>query len=520
MKHAYTFHKTVIGHLHELRGIPCEDSSTSLVDESGRCHIVAIADGHGAAECFRSNIGSKFAVEVACMQLSKWAEAILESSDIENKFYNNILSDSRYRKMNIRRITDSILAAWNDTILIHYTENPPTEEELGEYVKKYQNGQMISHIYGTTLIAAVLFPACLILLQQGDGRCDVFYSDGTVEQPIPWDLRCEDNVTTSLCDIDAAESFRSCVINLYKREVVACYLGCDGVEDAYRDTYEDLGNMHRKMGGVHTFYKSLTCKLVEMSTNEFEQYLESFFSEFSANGLFSQTGSGDDISVAGIVDLEKLPLIAKQFEMDIKRYDLEEKIFCKEDELRSKIRKHDILQKRMNETLSEVSTLQLRKDALKIQLDSLYKEREKCVRLLEQEKKNLEFYKKNSDDVKKGKSEENALVKNNNTLVKLTISSDAIQQFNKKIFEFVTNEINIRNKSVIKLQKQIDVLNSQIQELETENRMLLKNLQDFQTRAKEAKNIYDDYHHKYQEIYSELQKLKNMLNLLSNKISE
>ena len=73
---------------------------------------------------------------------------------------------------------------------------------------------------------ALMVSKYLILIQQGDGRCDVFYKDGSVDQPIPWDERCKGSTTTSMCDTDAFASIRSAVIDTEERGVVACYIRC------------------------------------------------------------------------------------------------------------------------------------------------------------------------------------------------------------------------------------------------------------------------------------------------------
>lgn len=96
--------------------------------------------------------------------------------------------------------------------------------------EKYDPGKVqkitenVEHIYGTTLMAALALPGCLLLIHQGDGRIDVFYGDGRVEQPVPWDIRCEDTTTTSMCDADVTSSIRHKIINLRETPVVACYL--------------------------------------------------------------------------------------------------------------------------------------------------------------------------------------------------------------------------------------------------------------------------------------------------------
>jgi hypothetical protein len=332
--------------MHITRNIPCEDFSSSV--SAGRYHIAVVADGHGASVCFRSKRGSKFAVESAVDCLGYFAGVTLQSRDSEERFYKDMFSNPRFRKNQVRHLTDTIIAEWYNRVMVDYRDNPLSKEE-----QLLVSGDRIEHIYGTTLIAALWLPKCLILLQQGDGRCDVFYGDGSVDQPIPWDKRCQDFTTTSLCDEDVAVSFRSSVINLEKKPVIACYLGCDGVEDAYRDTYEDCGGRHTVMAGVHTFYKELTRQIAVEGKKVFEANIENFLSYFSENGIFSRGGSGDDVSVAGIVDTAAVVDYVKQYERDINYYAYEERLFTKRDELRGKTRKHDILRKRMEDAESE-----------------------------------------------------------------------------------------------------------------------------------------------------------------------
>ena len=356
----FAFNETATGHNHIIKNTECEDFSDSISNE--RYYIAIVADGHGAKECFRSGLGAKFAVEITKQCLKDFAESIIISpkEKITNKtvfitprpFSEELLCDSEYyRNQEIKRLTDTIIYRWHDEVKNHYEQYPPTKEELKDNKVEDMDINNLSedekfHIYGTTLIAGLMLSKCLILIQQGDGRCEVFIESDKglqIRQPIPWDSRCEYNVTTSMCDEDVVESIRSRFINLTKKKVIACYLGSDGVEDAYRDTYEDLGGSHKKMGGVDTFYKHLSYKIVKKGEIEFKQSLKKNLPDFSKNGLFSRTGSGDDVSIAGIVDVEALSKYVSQFKDDINIYKLDEELFWKGDELRGKLRKHGIL---------------------------------------------------------------------------------------------------------------------------------------------------------------------------------
>lgn len=445
MEKIFTFHETVRGYFHAVNGFPCEDSSASFSAENGKYHIAIVADGHGSKSCFRSNIGSRVATEVAMEVLRQFADEILASENTENKFYEDAFSDFHYQHTMVRSITNAILAKWYDRVLGNYKMEPPSLEEKNEYAYECENEQNIAHIYGTTLIAALQIPGGMILLQQGDGRCEVFYEDGTVDQPIPWDWRCENTTTTSLCDEDAAECFRSCVINLREKPIIACYLGCDGIEDAYRDTYEGLGNSHILMGGVHTFYKYLTC---QMSQVDFNSWLPDFLENFSTNGIFSRSGSGDDISVAGIVDLDKALHESEHYAYDVKLYELEEKLFWHEDALRGKTRKHAILQKRFNEVQTEYDHAR-----------SEYQDLQKSLVQMQLQKKKEQI------------------------------------EFSK-----------IENK-YIRIRKNLLKVDEDIKIKEEKLHNLLNCIQEYEIKRNEACAIYEEYDSKYREIETERNKL-------------
>lgn len=355
MKAFISFAKTVIGHLHIQKNIPCEDSSDNFSDQEGRYHIAIVADGHGDPACFRSEIGSQIAVEVSKASLQNFAEMFFSSeSNMQSK-----LAFPKERRQAMKQLTDFIISQWTSRVLQHLEENPPAEEDwekIGDKKAEYLEGKHLEHIYGTTLIAALMVSNWLILMQQGDGRCDVFYEDGTVDQPIPWDDRCFENVTTSLCDEDAAQRIRSQVIDTSLYPVIACYLGSDGVEDSYRT-----------MEGTHVFYRELSCELVERPGTEFEDYLEGYFPDFSRNG------SGDDVSVAGIVDVEGLRAHVQEFRNSASAYELNEEFERHNARLISMSRKHGILKRRLDEAQAAYETCKYTCDNMRNKLLSLEK---------------------------------------------------------------------------------------------------------------------------------------------------
>lgn len=350
MKPFYSFRHTARGASHVERDVPCEDASGAFTAADGGFHIIAVADGHGDPRCFRSRTGAELAVSVAMDFLREVAEEKQSAADAaRERFFHDMFTNPRYRQLEFRRWADVILSRWADAVRRDYDRNPPAPGELDMLPESLRTPEALPHIYGTTLMAALYLPPALLLLQQGDGRCEVFYADGSMDQPVPWDSRCEGNVTTSLCDPDAALSFRSRLLDLRETPVIACYLGTDGVEDAFRDTYSGLGESHTLMGGVHTFYKALSCEAASRTPEAFEAYLSETLPAFSARGQYGYGGSWDDVSVAGIVCPEALDAFADVWRTDVRRYGLEEGLFWKGDELRSGARKHEILSKRLTE---------------------------------------------------------------------------------------------------------------------------------------------------------------------------
>ncbi|MGN0978149.1 MAG: protein phosphatase 2C domain-containing protein [Faecousia sp.] len=363
MEQMYAFHKTVHGYGHQLREQPCEDASGSYCAEDGAYLIAVVADGHGQERSFRSAAGARMAVETAMQCLQELARAVTADPEEAEAFYTAVLSGSLARKTRIRQLTDTILSRWMDRVRSDYARNPPDAQELGPFAQFYQEPRRIPVMYGTTLIAALWLPKCLLLLHQGDGRCDVFYEDGSVDQPIPWDERCVSPVSTSLCEPDAPDRIRHCVIDLTEKPVLACYLGSDGVDDCYRS-----------QEGTHFFYRSLSCRRSEMDAGAFEAYLEEWLPKVS------RQGSRDDISVAGIVDLKKLPDAVPQMQPVMERFFLEQSLLDCEEALNAKKRKHALLKQKARTAEENLEAARQALDAAREQYDARSEELERAKR--------------------------------------------------------------------------------------------------------------------------------------------
>ena len=280
---------------HIKHGIPCEDYGQ--VFESELCKIFAVADGHGDSNCPRSQFGSKTACELAISEMEKFC------SDIkENAWESRIISLGKELDSLAHQLISSIVAKWVKSVNEELENNPLTDEERAgceKYIERYDKGERLEHIYGTTLIAGLITEKYLLLIQQGDGRCVVFNADGSASQPIPWDEKCFANITTSLCDEDAIQRFRYCTVNLNDNPLVACLVGSDGVEDSYLS-----------MDLMHSYYRDLLVYASENGTAALNEYLGETLSEFS------KQGSGDDVTISGIVDSERVLNFVDAFKRD------------------------------------------------------------------------------------------------------------------------------------------------------------------------------------------------------------
>ena len=305
---------SVQGARHIRHGQPCEDCGK--VYESESCSIFAVADGHGDPNCPRSRFGSEAACDTAVNELKDFSGAISE-----NCWDERLTGGGKELEGMVRHLVSSIMAKWIQTVNEDLEASPLTEEERAAcdtWLERYDRGENLEHIYGTTLIAGLRTEKYLLLLQQGDGRCDVFDAAGDVTQPIPWDERCFANVTTSLCEEDAVQSFRYCVIDMEKNPPAACLAGSDGVEDSFFS-----------MDLMHSYYRDLLIYAAENGMEALRQHLADTLPDFTARG------SGDDVTICGFIDTERIQELIPAFRKANERISLESVIRQTEDRLKS-----------------------------------------------------------------------------------------------------------------------------------------------------------------------------------------
>lgn len=290
------FCKTHIGASHEKRGLICQDSS--FVVNGAEFVLAAVADGHGSAQYLRTDVGSEMAVRSAAHCVREFIE------NLENPAER--LECEKERRVLFSQLWRSVVAKWHDSVEEHFRENPFTEDELQKiperkfnYREKYLSGDFL-RAYGTTLLFAVVTEDFAFAMQIGDGSVSALGDNGEAFDPVPGDERCYGCVTTSMCQDDAVLSGRFCY---FGREEIppAIFLGSDGVDDSYWD---------REL--LHRFYKGLALILIESGLEEGKRQLEEFLPTLTKNG------SGDDVSVAGIICPERLAAVQEALRSSVK----------------------------------------------------------------------------------------------------------------------------------------------------------------------------------------------------------
>ena len=288
---------TVIGSNHIKHGKVCQDSSFAY--ENSDASIVAVADGHGDANCFRSDKGAYFAVMSAIdgiLRFVNYHKSKFSLSPLNKK--TKLIKEDFFKPIN--DIIKHIIVEWQKKVEEDYNAHKFTHEELKlvdeKHLKRYEAGGYFNKAYGTTLITSVITEHYWLGIHIGDGRLTALNTDGTFNQPISWDDKCFLNTTTSICDDDAFERSRFYFsLHAEKAPPVAVFLCTDGIDDNYPvdDNDKHLFNLY------HTIALTFTEDGFDSTCNQLKDLANSF----------AIKGKGDDTSIAGFINMDSLKQI-------------------------------------------------------------------------------------------------------------------------------------------------------------------------------------------------------------------
>lgn len=318
----FSFSATETGYNH-IKAEPskvCEDASGFYDDD--QMHICVVADGHGSDNYPRTDRGSKFAVDAAIEQIKAFVKKIYnpdsENSEKSEKESNELIEKLLYTKFDethlLKYLSRNILMKWREFVEKDVEENPFQESEMQNVSEKYKKRYMPEDIserraekaYGCTLIAYVVTEKFSFGMQIGDGKCVVIDKDGTVSEPIPWDENCQMNVTTSICDSDASDEFRFFVTEEIPSAV---FCGSDGIDDSYANV-EEMYALYRSILKIFVEHG------IEVGKSEIKEYLP----------VLTKRGSGDDVSIALIMDIQRVTELTPVFTVQTELFNLENEL--------------------------------------------------------------------------------------------------------------------------------------------------------------------------------------------------
>ena len=287
MKNYQSFAATVIGSSHEKAQTVCQDCSDHHSDNA--LEIAVVADGHGDANCFRSDKGARFAVDCAIAAVKDFVDRYKPSAD------------NAERESAIGALVRSVVAKWHEKVDDHCRDLPFTDDELARCDEKHRNrfskGKEQHKAYGATLIAAVITNKYWFGFHIGDWRFTVLRENGAFDQPVAWDARCFLNVTTSICDFDTHDTPRVyCALSSEESPPIAVFFCSDGIDDNYPAEHNE---QH-----LYRLYAQVAIAFAE----------DGFESARAQVGKlcerFAREGKGDDTSLAMIVDVGRVKAAA------------------------------------------------------------------------------------------------------------------------------------------------------------------------------------------------------------------
>ena len=277
---------SVKGASHEKTGKPNQDAIHT--SSTGEAVILAIADGHGSDKYFRSETGSRYAVEIAVAEV----ENILRQIPFKEGDWKD--EDFSRMKQQLGELPKSIVARWRKKVDEHLEETPFfTKDEW----KHFSNGKALPNVtknriipYGATLLVALVTRKFIFCLQLGDGDIVFVRENGQSVKPMEDDKRLLANETTSLCTDTAVEDFRQKFLRLVSTPPALIMLSTDGYANSFSTSQGFL-----QVGGDI---------LKQLREEDGLEKVQSSMKEWL--GKATNQGSGDDITVGIVCHLSAL----------------------------------------------------------------------------------------------------------------------------------------------------------------------------------------------------------------------
>ena len=268
--------QSVRGASHVRSGLPNQDAIRWLpASRVGPPLILTVSDGHGSPRNFRSDIGSRLAVEETAWLVQDLLDGQPDPGNL-----------SAIKRTAEERLLEEVVRRWQKAVDEHLSKNPFTQEELDTLEEKrgararrdVESAPRLA--YGATIVTVLITSSFVLYLQLGDGDILVISDKGEVKRPLPDDPRLIANETTSLCMRKAWRDIRFHFQALFGEYPALILLATDGYANSFVD---EAG-----------FFKVGT-DILDMLQHEGPEMVEENLGTWLEDA--STAGSGDDITL-------------------------------------------------------------------------------------------------------------------------------------------------------------------------------------------------------------------------------
>ena len=277
------------GASHIRHNLPNQDAIQWELGADGQAPaLLAVADGHGSAKSFRSNIGAELAVDVTIRTLQDFLNGVKDATP-------SVVKNRAEQQLPVE-----IAKIWREEVNGHFQAHPFTPEELDRLEKEAGSAarQAVTvegkHfvVYGATVLAIAVTDSFILYAQLGDGEILTVPSvNADPLRPLPTDAELIANETTSLCMEEAWQCFRIRFQHLHESLPAMIMLSTDGYPNSFRD--------------FEGFSQASTDLLKIFSTDgpeAIERDLPSWLAEAST------LGSGDDVTLGLLFRVVPVPI--------------------------------------------------------------------------------------------------------------------------------------------------------------------------------------------------------------------
>lgn len=300
--------------------LPSVSVSVELKPHKTPFTVVCVSDGHGSSPHFWSDKGAEFAIQSAVELLSASIDKVLVALDLKEYSKTNKNIAKSYVKRWSRKCFEDLCSIEIDDlkskikeieekefdVAIKYldeltafedlkkdyrfiiSENPVLTEEnqkqIGDLVTRFTK-LSLKEIYGCTSVVyfQVKDSGKWYAFKIGDSDLFISFGDEFLK-PIKDDPKCFLNETTSLCNSNAVDSFCFPEKQFLDKIPVSIFASTDGVANSF-SSEEYLSK----------FYSQIQFSFDEDGEFIGERDIKEYIPKLSENG------SGDDVSIAGVV---------------------------------------------------------------------------------------------------------------------------------------------------------------------------------------------------------------------------